>query len=365
MESKPILLITGVTGYLGAWITFKALETGKYSVRGTCRDKNNQEKLKPLKEALGDKYDDLELFSADLDDKESLKKAVEGCTYVFHVASPYPGKSPSSEDAVIKPAVNGNLFTLEACIGSTVKKVVITSSCAAIMDFTKGNIEIDETNVLEVNDNMTPYVKSKLMAEQEAVKFLKALPKDKQTFIVSFVNPGVILGPLLMKGSGTSIDICKDLLTGKFPPIPNVFFPIVDVRDVADAHFAALEKGKHLERYALNGDTHNFSDLGDVVYKEFHDKGFKPRHSSMGKCLCYIGSFFDKDAKMFYAQWDVRCHVMNDKSRKELGMKYIALDATMVEMCYSLIKLGMVVPKEDKADKADKADRANRADKKK
>jgi nucleoside-diphosphate-sugar epimerase len=148
-----------------------------------------------------------------------------------------------------------------------------------------------------------------------------------------------------MKGSGASIDICKDLLTGKFPPIPQVFFPIVDVRDVADAHFSALEKGKHLERYALNADTHNFSDLGDAVYKEFHDKGYKPRHNSMSKCLCYIGSMINKDAKMFYAQWDVRCHVKNDKSRKELGQKYIGLEDSMVDMCYSLIKLGIVEDK--------------------
>lgn len=347
-SSKPKLLVTGLTGYVGAWVAYKALESGKYSVRATVRDKNNEQKLKPVKEAFGDLYDQLEIFSAELDDKESLAKAVEGCTYIMHVASPYPGKSPKHEDEVIKPAVNGNLFTLEACVGSTVKKVVITSSCAAIMDFTQGDMEIDETFELKINKSMSAYVKSKVMAEQEAVKYLKDLPKEKQTFEVCFVNPGVILGPLLMKGSGASIDICKNILTAKFPSIPQVYFPIVDVRDVADAHFAAIEKGKHLERYALNCETHNLSDIGEIIYQEFQPKGYKPRRSKMGKCMIYIGSLVDKDAKSMYAQWEVRCHVKNDKSIKELGIKYISVEESTIEMCNSLIKFGIV---EDKTKK--------------
>jgi dihydroflavonol-4-reductase len=90
MESRPILLITGITGYLGAWIMYKALESGKYSVRGTVRDKGNKKKLKPIEEALGDMFEELEIVSADLEDKKSLEKAIEGCTYVLHVASPLP-----------------------------------------------------------------------------------------------------------------------------------------------------------------------------------------------------------------------------------------------------------------------------------
>jgi nucleoside-diphosphate-sugar epimerase len=182
MESKPKLLITGITGYVASWVLYKALESGKYSVRGTVRDKDNAAKLKPVKEALGDLYDQLEIFSADLDDKESLAKAVEGCTYVLHLASPYPGSTPKNENDVIRPAVNGNLFTLEACVGSGVKKVVITSSCVAIMDFTQGDMEIDETFELVINKTMVAYTKSKILAEREAIKFMKELPKEKQTF---------------------------------------------------------------------------------------------------------------------------------------------------------------------------------------
>jgi nucleoside-diphosphate-sugar epimerase len=154
-----------------------------------------------------------------------------------------------------------------------------------------------------------------------------------------------VLGPLLMKGSGASIDIATNLLTGKFPPIPQLFVPIVDVRDVADAHFLALAKGKHLERYALNCETRNLTDLGEIIYNEFKPKGYKPRRSKMGKCLCWMASLVNRDAKMYYAQWKVRCHVKNDKSIKELGVKYISVEDSTIEMCYSLIKLGLVEDK--------------------
>ena len=121
-QTKPKLLITGINGYIGSWTTLKALESGEYIVRGTVRDAKNTSRLQPLKDAFGDKFDQLELFSADLTDKESLKKAVEGWDYVLHLASPFPAESPKNEDEVIKPAVDGTVGVLEAWVGSNVKK---------------------------------------------------------------------------------------------------------------------------------------------------------------------------------------------------------------------------------------------------
>lgn len=113
-SSKPKLLITGINGYIGSWTTLKALESGEYSVRGTVRDKDNEAKLNPLKKAFGDRFDELELVNADLSDKDSLKRAVEGCDLVLHMASPFPTESPKDEDEVIKPAVEGTVGILEA-----------------------------------------------------------------------------------------------------------------------------------------------------------------------------------------------------------------------------------------------------------
>ena len=135
-QIKPKLLITGINGYIGSWTTLKALECGEYIVRGTVRDTSNMGKiikpaggelgdsidsssplysrLKPLQDALGDKFNQIELFSADLTSKESLQKAVDGCDYVLHLASPFPAESPKNEDEVINPAVEGTVGILEA-----------------------------------------------------------------------------------------------------------------------------------------------------------------------------------------------------------------------------------------------------------
>lgn len=273
-KSKPILLITGINGYIGSWVTLKALESGEYQVRGTVRDKTNEKKIQPLRDALGDRFDQLELVNADLTDKDSLKDAVRGCQYVLHVASPFPPESPKNEDDIIKPAVEGTLGIIEACIGSEVKRIVTTSSCAAILDFSHGNIEVDETHWPEITKTTTPYVKSKILAEKSAWEYLDTLSEEEKTFEYVSVNPGLVTGPLLVKAEGASQTIISSLLTGKYPGVPQVYIPIVDVRNVADAHIKALT-AKPNERYALNEGTYMFPELGKLIHEEFSQYGYK------------------------------------------------------------------------------------------
>jgi nucleoside-diphosphate-sugar epimerase len=139
MDKKlPLLLITGINGFLGSWVTKKALDSKKYRIRGTIRDHTDKDKIELLKDAFGEQFDKIELVSANLLDNESLAKAVEGCDYVLHIASPLPPASPKDEDEVIKPAVDGTIGILQACVKSTVKRVVTTSSCGTIEDPTLG-----------------------------------------------------------------------------------------------------------------------------------------------------------------------------------------------------------------------------------
>ena len=132
--SKPIALITGVSGYVGAHCCKLFLDDGSYAVRGTVRSTKNPAKMDPLKKAFGDKFDEIEFVEADLTDKESLIRACEGVTYVIHVASPVPDmKKKQTADELIRPAVDGTLAIMEGALQSkTVKRVVITSSLAAM-----------------------------------------------------------------------------------------------------------------------------------------------------------------------------------------------------------------------------------------
>jgi nucleoside-diphosphate-sugar epimerase len=348
MESDlPILLITGVNGYLGSWITLKALQTKKYRVRGTVRDHTNKAKTGPLREALGDLFDELELVSADLTDNDSIARAVQGCDYILHVASPYPNDTPKNEDDVIKPAVDGTIAVLEACLGSTVKRVVTTSSCAAINDFTNGDMEYDESHWPEIIKTTTPYIKSKILAEKASWEYMDILTEEEKTFEFSTINPGIIIGPLLVKSTGVSQTIISSLLEGKYGSCPVVYFPYVDVRDVADAHLKALE-AKPFERYALNSETLKFSDVGNMIYDKFKPMGYCVTHKDMYKTTAWIAGCFSGAVGSIYADWGVKCHVKNDKARKELGIEFIPIKDSVIEMCYSMMDHKLVADKRPK-----------------
>jgi nucleoside-diphosphate-sugar epimerase len=348
MESDlPILLITGVNGYVGSWITKKALESKKYKVRGTVRDHKDKTKFEPLKEALGDLFDELELVSADLTDRDSIAKAVKGCQFVLHVASPFPASSPKDHDDVIKPAVNGTIAVLEACVDSTVKRVVTTSSCAAILDFSKGDAEYDETHWPEISKSTSAYVKSKILAEKASWDYIDILNEKEKTFDFCTVNPGLVVGPLLVKSTGTSQTIISSLLEGKYPSCPCAYLPFVDVRDVADAHLKALE-AKPFERYALNTGTFKFGEIGTMINDNFSNMGYSVSHKDMYTATAWLAGFFDSDVASMYADWGIKVHVKNDKARKELGMEFIPVKDSIIEMCYSMMDHKLVEDKRPK-----------------
>ena len=130
---KGKVLITGVTGFIGSHVCLQFLSADKFTVRGTVRSLKNAKKINPIRSAFGEeKFAQLELVEADLKAPESLDKAVEGCDFVVHVASPFPASQPWSEKNVIKPAVDGTIAILNACVKHGIKKLVVTSSAHAV-----------------------------------------------------------------------------------------------------------------------------------------------------------------------------------------------------------------------------------------
>ena len=134
MEGKPIVTITGISGYVGAQTCLYFLKNGSFKVRGTVRSTKNPSKIDPLRKAFGEYFDQLELVEADLCDENSMIKAMEGSTYIVHTASPFPIEKPSDENVLIKPAVEGTLAVMKAARLNKVKRVVVTSSIVAISE---------------------------------------------------------------------------------------------------------------------------------------------------------------------------------------------------------------------------------------
>ena len=130
-QTKPLVTITGITGYLGAHVCLLFLKDGNYRVRGTVRNASNAAKMDPIKAAFGDLFNELEIVEADLLKEDTLTAACADSTYVVHTASPFYFHN-QTEDELIKPAVEGTLAIVKACNTHKVKRCVITSSCTAV-----------------------------------------------------------------------------------------------------------------------------------------------------------------------------------------------------------------------------------------
>jgi len=222
--AKPLVTITGVTGFLGSMTAKYYLEDGGYRIRGTVRDVNNATKINPLKSTLGEElFSKLELVEADLLNQESISAALSGSTYVIHTASPFVLQDPEDEMTLIRPAVEGTLAVMNACKTHGVTRCVITSSIAAVRCVSPENWPADgiftEAHWSEANGGpsvITMYSKSKTLAEKAAWDFQASLPEVERFEIVA-LNPAFIMGPALLTHDFASGGVLRGMMTSSGP----------------------------------------------------------------------------------------------------------------------------------------------------
>lgn len=201
---------------------------------------------------------------------------------------------PSDENELIKPAVDGTLAVMRAAQQHKVKKVVITSSCVAIFE---GHPEKDRFTEADWSDvtKCGAYSKSKTLAEKAAWDFVAALPENEK-FHVATVNPGLVVGPNYNTAKFTSGDIIKTLMTGQMSAVglPRIALPLVDVRNVAQAHLeAAIRDEANGKRFILCEKALFFSELGDALKEKYGDK-YPITTADMSRCFvgfmaCFSG----------------------------------------------------------------------------
>jgi len=238
-NSETTVLVTGATGFIAKHCILKLLEQN-YKVRGTIRSMESEAGLRATFAKHISADDRLEFVPADLTSDVGWNEAVIGCQYVIHMASPVPSKPPKDENEVIVPARDGTLRVLKAAASAKVKRVVVTSSIAAISNghddySTKVFNEDDWSNT---DRPIAAYAKSKTLAERASWDFVNNL--DDNPIELSTINPGYVLGPILDKDFSPSGEIIRKLMRRDLPGCPDLDFPVVDVRDVADAHIAAM-----------------------------------------------------------------------------------------------------------------------------
>src|SRR5262245_26039615 len=260
------VLVTGGSGFIGSHAILQLLAAG-HPVRTTVRNpKREGDGPAMLKECGCEAGDRLSFAAADLEDDAGWPEAVAGCEYVLHVASPFPPSVPKHEDELIVPAREGTLRVLRAARAAGVRRVVLTSSFAAIGYGQKPQqVPYNETNWTDPNgDDVLPYQKSKTLAERAAWDFIA---REGGNLELSVVNPVVVFGPVPGPDYSTSILLVQRLMDGAMPGCPRLYFGVVDVRDVADIHLRAMtDPAANGERFlATAGDFMSMRDIAKVL----------------------------------------------------------------------------------------------------
>ncbi|MGM9509733.1 SDR family oxidoreductase [Larkinella sp. GY13] len=267
--ANQTVLITGGTGFVGIHTILQLLQKG-YNVNTTLRSLSKKDRIiNALKDAGIDDFTRLAFFEADLTSDTGWEEAVAGVDYVLHVASPFPAQDPTDENDLIVPARDGALRVLKAAQKAGVKRVVLTSSFAAI-GYSRSPKDhlFTEEDWTDATAPIPPYIKSKTVAEKAAWAYIEA---EGGNLELTVINPVGIFGPVLGGITSASLDIAvSGILNGVIRESPNFTMGVVDVRDVAALHITAMthpEAGG--ERFIATSDgVMSFYDVAELYKKE-------------------------------------------------------------------------------------------------
>jgi nucleoside-diphosphate-sugar epimerase len=331
-----LVLVTGGSGFIGAHCIKGLLEEG-YRVRTTVRSLAREAEIR---EMVGD--GPLEVATADLTSDAGWPEAVDGCAYVLHVASPFPLAQPKHEDELIVPAREGALRVLRAAERAGVRRVVQTSSFAAIgYGHDDTGTVYDETFWTDVDGpGVAAYAKSKTLAERAAWDFVSAHPELE----LATINPVAVLGPPLGRDISTSIELVKRLIDGSMPGTPKVAYGLVDVRDVADLHVRAMTAPEAAgERFlAMGEDFRWISEMGGWLREALPDRARKIPRRELPNALVKIGARFDGSLRQLIPELGVRKQATNEKARRMLGWSPRRDRDAVVATAETLLALGIV-----------------------
>lgn len=338
-ESTTVL-VTGASGFIGSHCVDQLLQSG-YAVRGTLRDPAREG---PLRQALvKDRGNDrrLEFVLADLVRDEGWDEAAKGCEFVIHVASPYPPGAPKHEDELIVPARDGTLRVLKAAAKSGTRRVVITSSLAAIIGgHAKDYMTFDENDWTNLDRENRAYYKSKTLAEKAAWEFAA----DNLEIEVTVINPGGVLGPSVDgRTFSTSGELVRLLMAREVPGTPQFKVQLVDVRDVAAAHLKAMvSEAAAGRRYIAVADGRWSRDIAWVLKNEFTDRGYRIPTFQVPNLMVRVLAMFNSTISLVVNDlgWDYA--VSTERIESELNWKGRDPDETIIQTAESMIDHGIV-----------------------
>jgi len=342
-EQMSTVLVTGGSGFIGAHCIIQLLGAG-HQVRTTVRDLKREKDVRAmLREGGADPNGRLSLFAADLTKDAGWKEAVAGSEYVLHVASPLPPTVPKDENELIVPAREGTLRVLRASRDASVKRVVLTSSFAAIGYGQPVRKEpFTEADWTDPNGkDVLPYAKSKTLAERAAWGFMA---KEGGNLELSVVNPVGVFGPVLGPDYSTSILMIQKLMDGAFPGCPRLSFGVVDVRDVSDVHIRAMTSpAAKSERFlAVSGDFMTILGMAKVLKERMGQWARRVPSREIPDFLVRLTAMIDPAAKQILPELGKPKNGSGEKARRLLGWSPRSREDALVATAESLARLGLL-----------------------
>lgn len=356
------VLVTGGSGFIASQTILQLLAAG-YRVRTTVRSVARERDVRAMLKVGGwpasgsEAGDRLSFSEVDLMSDAGWPAAVAGCEFVLHMASPFPATVPRHEDELILPAREGTLRVLRASRDAGVKRVVLTSSFAAVgyghaparqTGLARGGSGASDQAIFTEKDwtdpngpDVMPYVKSKTLAERAAWDFIG---REGAGLELATVNPVGVFGPVLGSDYATSIILVQRMMDGALPGLPRMCFGAVDVRDVADLHLRAMtDPAARGERFlAVAGDFFWIVEIAEVLKARLGQNARLVPTRQLPNWLVRLAAFKDPAVKQIIPELGKWKNASCEKAQRVLGWKPRSREDSVVATAVSLLELGLV-----------------------
>lgn len=342
-KTKPVL-VTGATGYVAGWIIKYLLDEG-ITVHAAVRNPDDKNKIAHLDQIAAQSKGRIYYFRSDLLTDGSYTQAMQDCELVFHTASPFTTAIKDPQKELINPAVIGTKNVLDSANNTpSVKRVILTSSCAAIYTDAIDSQKAPNAILTEAVWNSTaslnyqPYSYSKTLAERKAWEIAAG---QAQWDLVT-INPSLVLGPMLNPHYTTSesLNILKPFGDGSMKAgCPKIGVGLVDVRDVAKAHLLAGFTPEAEGRYITSGHNTNFLEMALALQPKFGGNYPIPKKALPKWLLMIVGPLANKlfTRQVIRNNVDIPFNADNSKIHKELGIEFLPIKTTMEDSFQVLI----------------------------
>jgi len=351
IDTNVPVMVTGATGYVAGHIVRRLLEKG-LTVHAAVRDPDHTAKLQYLDAIAEREPGSIRYFPADLLDPGSYAEAMAGCGVVFHTASPFRLEIADPQKELVDPALLGTRNVLEEAVRTaTVKRVVVTSSCAAIygdnadLDKTPNGVFTEEIWNSSSSLQHQPYSFSKTLAEKEAWKIAGA--QNRWNLVT--VNPSLVIGPGISPfGTSGSFDLVRRLGDGTMRiGTARWGSGVVDVRDLAEAHLRAAFTPEANGRYIVSGHNSDLYDLAQALLPKYGDAYPIPRRVMPRWLVWLAGPLANKALTRRAVSLNVGrpWRADNRRSREELGMTYRPMEESINDFFQQLIDSGQLSPR--------------------